>query len=75
MIFTQKFSSVGYLFVYIAGENNVVGLIYPTTDITDTMEAYMTDYDMVDTMGYNMLEAMELKNDNICDDYDYSCGR
>ena len=34
----------------------------------------MPYYDVVDTMGYYMLEAMERINYNICDDSDYSCG-
>ena len=34
----------------------------------------MKNDDVVDTIGYNMMEAMEHKNDNICDDSDYICG-
>ena len=34
----------------------------------------MPDEDVVDTMGYDMLEAMELKNDQICGDSDSICG-
>ena len=71
LIFTQKFSSSDELFVYAAGENNVVGLIQPTPDSAYTPEDYMPDNDVVDTMGDDMLEAMELKNSKICD-YSYS---
>ena len=31
----------------------------------------MTDEDVVDTIRDDMLKAMECKNGNICDDYDY----
>ena len=34
----------------------------------------MPDEDVVDNMGYDMLEAMERINYNICDDSDYFCG-
>ena len=34
----------------------------------------MLDTDVVDTMGDDMLEAMELKNSKICGDYNYICG-
>ena len=74
MICPQKFFSGDYLFVYDAGEKNVVGLIYHTPDSEYTTEAYMKNDDVVDTIGYNMMEAMEHKNDNICDDSDYICG-
>ena len=33
----------------------------------------MPDEDVVYTMVYYMLEVMELKNGNICDDSDSSC--
>ena len=35
----------------------------------------MTYEEVVDTMGYDMLEAMELKNGKICDDYYSSFGK
>ena len=34
----------------------------------------MTEEDVVDTMGDNTLQVMELKNDKICDDSDSICG-
>ena len=66
LIFTQNFSSGDYLFVYAYGDNNIVGLITPTPDSEDTLEAYIPDEDVVDTMEVDILEAMELKNGNIC---------
>ena len=74
LVFLRKFSSVDYLFVYDSGDNNFVGLIQPTTDIADTLEVYMPYEDVVDTTGDYILEVMELKYGNICDDSDYSCG-
>ena len=74
LIFTQKVSSGNYFFVCDNGDNNVVGLIQPDTDITDTPESYIPDDGGVGTMRYYMLEAMEIKNDNICDDSYSSCG-
>ena len=75
LIFTQKFSSGDYFFVYSTCDINFVGLIHNTPDSTDTLEAYAIYEYVVDTMGYDMLEEMELKNVRICDDSDYSCGR
>ena len=72
--FPQKFSYSDYLFVYTDGNNNVVDLIHTTPDSADTPEACMPDEDVVDIMGDDMLEAMELKNGKICDDSDYACG-
>ena len=37
------------------------------------VEADIPDEDMVDTMGYGILESMERKNGNICYDSDSSC--
>ena len=74
LTFTQKFSSGDYLFVYAAGENNVVSLIQTNTYSEDTPDEYMSDQDVVDAMLNGMLEAMELKNGKICDDSYYSCG-
>ena len=73
-IFTQKISSHDCLFVYSAGDNNIFGLIQPTQDSVDTSEAYMIDNYVVDTMGDDMLEAMEPKNGKIFNDSYYSCG-
>ena len=55
LIFTQNFYSCDYLFVYDAGDNNVVGLIQTIPDSADTSESYMPDEDMVDTMGDDIL--------------------
>ena len=74
LIITQKFPSGEYLFVLVAGENNVVGLIHNTPDIADTPEAYNKVEDVFDTMGYDILEAMELKNGKIFDDSYSRCG-
>ena len=74
LVFKHKLSSGDYLFVYSASENNVVGLIHPTPDSVDTPEAYTKDEDVVDTTGDDMLEALGLKNGNIFDDSDSSCG-
>ena len=74
LIFPHKFSSGYYLFVYAAGYNIVVSLINPTPDSADTPEDYITDEDVVDTMGDDILEAMELKNSNIYDDSDSRLG-
>ena len=69
LIFPQKVCSGDYLFVYSAGENSVVVFIHPTPYSEDKPEAYMPYYDVVVTMGDDMMEAMELKNGNICDNY------
>ena len=74
LIFLHNFSSGDYFFVCADGNNNVVGLIQITPDSVDTPEAYMIDFDVVDTMGYDILEAMELENGNICYDSYSSCG-
>ena len=72
--FTHKFSSGDYLSVYNTGDNNVVGLIHPTPDIEKTLEVYIPDQDVVDTMVADIMEAMELKNIKICDDSYSICG-
>ena len=41
LIFLQNLYAGDYLSVYDSGENNVVSSIHSTTDIVDTMEAYM----------------------------------
>ena len=71
-IFPQNFSSGDYLFFYNPGENSVVG--FPTPDSEDTLEDYIPYQDVVDTMGDDMMEAMECKKIKICDDYDYIFG-
>ena len=72
LIFPHNLSSSDYLFVYAAGENNVVILIQNTPDSADTTDFYMTDEDVVDNMGDDIIETMERKNSNICDDSDSS---
>ena len=74
-VFPQKFSSGDYLLVYDDGDNNVVDLIHPTPYSEDTLEAYMPDGDVIDTMGDDMLEAMGRKNGKICDDTDSRFGK
>ena len=74
LIFSQKLYSGDYLFVYDADDNSVVGLIYPTPDSSDTLEDYIPDEDVFDTMGDDIMEAMELKNGKICDESDNICG-
>ena len=73
-IYTQKFSSADYLFVFGSGCNNVVSLIHTTTYSKDTPEAYMPDGYVIDTIVYDILEAMELKNGKIFDDSDSRFG-
>ena len=58
LIFLQNFSSRDYFFLYDSDDNNVVGLIHPNPEITDTTYSEIQDEDVVDTMGYDMLEAM-----------------
>ena len=43
LIFPQNLSSCYYLFVYDAGDNNVVSLIQTTAYSADTPEDYITD--------------------------------
>ena len=49
------------IFFYDTGDNNVFGLIQPAPDSEDTLEAYIIDEDVVDTMVDYMLESMEQK--------------
>ena len=63
-----------YFLVCASDENNVVVFIRPSLDILDTPQAEISDEEVVDTMGDDMLEAMELKNCKIYDYYDSSCG-
>ena len=57
--FSQKLYSGDYFFVYASDEHNVVVLIHPTPEIADTPEADMTYDEVVDTMGYDILDEME----------------
>ena len=74
MVFTQKFSSGDYLFVYDCDDNNVVVLIYTPPWSADTTEAEIPDEEVVDNMLDDVLEEMEWKHFNICDNSDSSCG-
>ena len=74
LVFLQKFSSDYYLFIYASDDKNVVGLIHPTPEISDTPEVQIPDKYVVDNMTDERLESMELENDKICDDSDSSCG-
>ena len=47
------------LFVYASDENDVVVFIQPTLEIVYTPEAEIPDYEVVDTMGDDILESME----------------
>ena len=47
-IFLQKLYSDDYLFVYASDDNNVVGLIHPTPDISDTPQVKISDKYVVD---------------------------
>ena len=46
---------------------------HTTPEISDTPEVEIPDKYVVDTMVDERLEAMVLKNGNICDDSDSSC--
>ena len=74
LIFLQKFYPSSYLFVYNSYENNVVGLIHTTPESEDTTESEIQDEGDVDTMRYDMMEAMEFENFNICNDYHFRFG-
>ena len=39
------------------------------------MEDEIIDEEVIDTMGYDILEEMEWENDKIFDDFDYICGK
>ena len=73
MIFQHKLFSGDYLFVYASDKNNVVVFIHPTPDNAYTPGDDIPDEEVVDTMLYDMLEVMGLKNGKICDDYDSRC--
>ena len=59
MIFPQKLFYGDYLFVYASYDNNVVVLIQPTTESSDTLEAEIPEYEVVDNMGDDILDAVE----------------
>ena len=52
----------------------IFGLVQPTSDISDTLEAEIPDQDVVDTMVDDILEEIECKNGQICYDSNYRCG-
>ena len=74
LIFSQKLSFSYYSFVYAAGEDNCVGLLWPTPDGADTLEAEIIDEGASDTMVDDILEAMEHENGQIYDESDSGCG-
>ena len=57
-ILLQKFYSGDYLFIYAYDDNNVFVLLHPTTDSADTPEAEITNEEVVDTMGDDMLDEI-----------------
>ena len=64
-----------WLFIfYASGDNNAVVLIHPNTESAYTPEDEMPYEEVVDTMGDDILDEMEWKNGNICDDSDSRCG-
>ena len=44
-------------------------MLHPNPDISDKSEADIPDDDVVYTMVYDIMEAMEWENNNICNDY------
>ena len=61
--------------MWAVDENHVVGLIQFTPESEDTSEAEITEKGVVDTMGNDMLKAMEHKNCQIYDESNYICGQ
>ena len=59
MVFPHKLFFCDYFFVYASDDNNVVVLIHPNQDGADKTEAEILDYEVVDNMGYDIMEAME----------------
>ena len=75
MVFSQKLFSGNYFFVYASGDNDVVVLIHPNPDSAETLESEITDEEVFDNMGDDMLEEMEWKNGNIFDTTILAVGR
>ena len=48
-------------------------MIQPNLESADTPESEMTYEEVVDTMGYDILDKIEWKNGKICDDSNSSC--
>ena len=59
MVSEQRLFSGDYFCIYDYDGNNVVVLIQTTPEIVDTSEAKIIDEGVIDTMGEDMLEAME----------------
>ena len=51
----------------------ISGLVQPTPEISDTLEADIPDEDVVDTMVDDILEEIECENGQICYDSNYRC--
>ena len=73
-IFPQKFSSTDHSFVYADDDDNIVGVLQTTPEGADTLEFEIPDQELVDTMGDDMMEAMERKKYQVCDDFGSRCG-
>ena len=73
MVFPYELFSGDYRFFYASDEDNFVFLIKPTTESTDTPEAKILEYEVVDTLGDDMLEAIDWKNGKMYGDPDSSC--
>ena len=69
---SKKISSGDIEYVYAAEDNNGVVLIQTTPESIYTLESGISYDDLVDTMGDDMLEAMERGNGQICNDSDSS---
>ena len=52
----------------------IFGLLQPTPEISDKLEAEIPDEDVVDTMLDDILEEIECKGGQICYDSSYICG-
>ena len=59
MVYPQKVFSGDYFFVCASGDNNVFVLMNPIPYIADVPEAEMPYEEVVDTMGDDILEAIE----------------
>ena len=57
--FPQKLYSVEYLYVYASYENNCVVLRQSTPYSADAPDAEMPYEEVVDTMGYDILDKIE----------------
>ena len=73
-IFSQKFYSGDYLFVYDYNDNNAAVLLQTNPEISDTPEADIPYEEVVDTMGDDTLDEIKWKRCKICDDSYSRCG-